>query len=479
MSGSEVKIKSEVQYGTVSKQIRNEEYYFTKGIALSAIGNDFVVRSHRLPSVFSNAGLSLFPEEIDLALVALTTSFAKRIVSDLSPGMRFDVGDVNRIPLFRVPDGKQITAQVEMAFAEYESHREPSIEFKHPVPSPWYHAQVWAQTAVDRPEGTPLPPYEPEYDPEHPTDHLSFALGVALGRFGGGEGILDPATADLSHALPAGILFLDGTLDANDRHDGLGHPAAEPLHAAWSGYGAAVDPRSDLRTWLRLKCFKDVHRVMYENRPIHWPLSSEKRTFVAWVTIHRWDAQTLRVLLADHLTEARKRIEGELADLRAARDGADRQAAEAAERRFDRVLRWRDELADFIASVEQCAERGPPPADPKGHARKQDARYEPDLDDGVMINSAALWPPARAAVEGPPEVVEGTRRGGRQEGLQLVPSRHALLAHSGGYQVSTRPLAGRRQRLLLGLSPGPRLGLGAVPTGRDRPGFPHRRRPLP
>lgn len=89
---------------------------------------------------------------------------------------------------------------------------------------------------------------------------------------------------------------------------------------------------------------------------------------------------------------ALRRIEGELADLRAARDGADRRAAQTAEKGYDRVLRARDELFDFIAAVEQCAERGAPPADPKSTPRECDARYEPDLDDGVMLNSAALWP---------------------------------------------------------------------------------------
>ena len=94
------------------------------------------------------------------------------------------------------------------------------------------------------PRATPLPEYVEQLDPEPPTDHLSFALGVALGRFGpagsAAEGILDPATADLSHALPHGILFLDTTLDAEDRRDGLGHPAAAPLHAAWAEHGPAI-----------------------------------------------------------------------------------------------------------------------------------------------------------------------------------------------------------------------------------------------
>lgn len=384
---------------------------FRKGIAFAMIGSNFNARAHRYPSIFGNKGSSVFPEDIPKALCGMNSRCARNVLTSLNPGIGFEVGDVNRLPVFAIENVNEIFCAVERTFSKHESHREPSVEFKCPGPSAWRHAQAWAQTAIDRPEGAPLPPYEPEYDSEPPTDHLSFALGVALGRFGAkgegildppaadraatpsnGEGVLDPATTTTPTALAAGILFLDGTLDANERHDGLGHPAAEPLHDAWAEHGAAVDSKSDLRTWLRLKFFKDVHRGMYENRPIHWPLSSERRTFVAWINIHRWDAQTLRVLLADHLHPTAKRIDGELADLRAARDGADRRAADSAEKRYDRVLRSRDELADFIALVEQCAERGASPADPKSQPRECDARYAPDLDDGVMINSAALWP---------------------------------------------------------------------------------------
>ncbi|HRE88275.1 MAG TPA: SAM-dependent methyltransferase, partial [Myxococcota bacterium] len=59
---------------------------------------------------------------------------------------------------------------------------------------------------------------------------------------------------------------------------------------------------------------------------------------------------------------------------------------------FDTVKKARDELAQFILMVEQCADRGPLPPDNKTPAREVDARYDPDLDDGVMVNSAALWP---------------------------------------------------------------------------------------
>ena len=74
---------------------------------------------------------------------------------------------------------------------------------------------------------------------------------------------------------------------------------------------------------------------MYENRPIHWPLSSANKTFVAWVNIHRLNEQTLRVLLADHLVPTLNRLDGELADLRTARDGADKKAARTAEKQYE------------------------------------------------------------------------------------------------------------------------------------------------
>jgi hypothetical protein len=133
---------------------------------------------------------------------------------------------------------------------------------------------------------------------------------------------------------------------------------------------------------------------MYESRPIHWPLSSEQRTFVAWVNIHRFTSQTLRHVLADHLYPTLTRLEGEVADVGAARGGGggDRRAARAAEDRFAVLRKHLDELKDFIAKVEQCADKGPPPSEAGCPAREQDAIYDPDLDDGVMINSAALWP---------------------------------------------------------------------------------------
>ena len=380
--------------GTV--RLREPSRFFRLGIAYAAVGATFSARAHRLPGVFDNMGPTSFPDSIAAAICLMNSAAARSTLSALNPGIHFEIADIERLPVFEIEDATSIFGVIEQSFAVHESHREPSVEFRRPGPSPWRHAQDWAQAAVDRPEGAPFPDYVEEFDPEPPTDHLSFALGVALGRFGpagsAAEGVLEPATADLSHALPHGILFLDTTLDAEDRRDGLGHPAAAPLHTAWAQHGPANGTKRSLRDWLAFDCFTDVHKGMYQNRPIHWPLSSAGKTFVAWVNVHRMNEQTMRVLLADHLMPTLARLDGELSDLRAARDGADKKAARAAERQYDRVFKTRDELQAFIADVEQCADRGAPPTDNKCPPHERYARYAPDLDDGVMINSAGLWP---------------------------------------------------------------------------------------
>lgn len=376
--------------------IRGPQYYFRRGVAFSMIGAEFSARVHRVPSIFGGKGSSVFPSDLAGAVCAMNSTRARNILTSLNPGIGFEVGDVNRLPLFPIESADEIYARIEAAFSVHESHREPSVEFQRPGPSPWRYAQAWAQEAVDRPAGAPLPVYAEVLDPEPASAHLSFALGVALGRFGDGEhtawGIRNPASDDLSDALPHGILFLDQTLDANELSDGLGHPACRPLLRAWKTFGPTLSTRRSLREYLAQDFFKEVHRGMYENRPIHWPLCSANKTFVAWVHLHRLNGKTLPLLLADHLKPTLTQLEGQLKDLRELRDGTDAKAAKAAERPLERLLKAREELTAFIALVEQCAERGAPPTDAKCPGREQDRRYQPTLDDGVMINASALWP---------------------------------------------------------------------------------------
>jgi hypothetical protein len=275
---------------------------------------------------------------------------------------------------------------LEAAFTARESHREPSVEFSSPGPSHWRSAQAWAQNAVDRAENAPLPHYEPALDPPDPEAGVSFAIGVALGRFdAAGEGILDAAP---SSSLPAGILFVGPD---ESYPDSLTQPALAPVLAAWDAFTPAHGRKPALRDWLR-KDFFAYHKPLYANRPIYFPLSSEKKSFVAWVSIHRWKSATLTTLLADHLSPVLRQLDGEMRDANAVRATGDKKEAVSAERRYEAARKLRDEMAAFISIVKEIAERGTPPTDPACPPRAADAPFEMDLDDGVMVNSAALWP---------------------------------------------------------------------------------------
>jgi hypothetical protein len=152
---------------------------------------------------------------------------------------------------------------------------------------------------------------------------------------------------------------------------------------------------TDLGEYLRKAFFAGWVKPTYENRPIYLPLSSEKKSFVAWVSIHRWRHDTLQVLLAEHLRPEATRLEGQLADLGRARGAGGAASAKertAAERRYREVQRLADELDAFIKAVRAIAEAGPPKADDRCPPREVDARFAMDLDDGVMVNGAALWP---------------------------------------------------------------------------------------
>ncbi|WP_347239103.1 BREX-6 system adenine-specific DNA-methyltransferase PglX [Sphaerospermopsis sp. FACHB-1094] len=421
--------------GKQTSRPQNEQYYFKQSISYSTIGAFFFARCNCYKSVFDVSGASVFPINLSNAICLMNSKTAQNFLSSLNPTVNFQVGDIKRLPLFPIESADEIFTQLDQAFTEHEAARETSVEFRQPAPSAWNYAQTWAQTAVDREPGTPLPPYQPTYEQPSATNYISYALGVALGRFHqNGTGIitqgsetrklsskenkpfppapcpLPPApcplppvgersrttapqllvTADQgdNEILPNGILYLSAYSD----NDSLKHPACELLHQTWQEHHATIAKGKTLSEWLRQSFFKDVHLGMYENRPIYFPLSSAKKNFVAYINIHRWTENTLQTLLADYLRPQLSKIEGELNDLIETRNQGDKKNQTKAEERYNKLQQQQTELRTFIDNVRQCAEQGPPAANPKDTPRQANARFDMDLDDGVMINSAALWP---------------------------------------------------------------------------------------
>jgi hypothetical protein len=369
-------------------RVVGEDWYLIPGISYPKISQDFSARAHRYKSVFGDAACTVFPKNTANLLCLLNSAKSKKFLGDINPTVNFQVGDVNRLPLFPIASADEIFAKLDAAFTEHEAARETSVEFKQPGASAWNYTQQWAQTAVDRDPEEDLPDYQPVYEQPPATNFVSYSIGVALGRFGAkGEGILTQEV-DNELILPHGILYLS----AYSQRDSLEHPASLPIVTSWQKYGAEIAKGKALREWLRLSFFKDVHLGMYENRPIYFPLSSQKKNFVAFVSIHRWKVDTLQTLLADYLVPELAQIDGELNDLLEARVQGDKKSQGKTEDRYSKVQQLKTELKTFIDLIQKCAQEGPPPANPKDTPREIDNRFYMSLDDGVMVNSAALWP---------------------------------------------------------------------------------------
>jgi hypothetical protein len=362
--------------------VKNEQFFFVPGVAFTATGADCSARLHRYRSAFDVKGQSAFPHAPAEIVTLFNSTLSRSILASLNPSVSFQVGDAKRLPMWIPRASLEIVNALKDSFDSREAARELSVEFRRPAPSSWTYAQSWAQRAVDRAEGDILPSYEPIHDEPSPDAFVSFEVGVVLGRFGAtGEGVLDKPSRG---SLIGGILFL-----SDQGRDSLDDPACTSLHAAWKEYGLALGQDDNLKTYLRTSFF-EYHKRLYENRPIYFPLSSAKKNYVAFISIHRWRDDTLQVLLADHLLPEKRRLEGELDDIRLARAQATGRGK--AEKRFAEVGKLLEELSDFIEKVTAVATFGPPPPDDKTPRREVDAPYVMDLDDGVMVNSAALWP---------------------------------------------------------------------------------------
>ena len=277
-AGLEIKLLLELKHGAYPQ---GTEYFFRRGIAFSQIGANFSARVHRYPGAFGGKGSSIFPQEMEDPLCVMNNQISRFILSSLNPGVGFELGDVNRLPLFPIESATEIFAQLEAAFTTHEAAREPSVEFISPGATCWSYAQAWAQRAVDRPAGEPLPAWQPTYEQPPATDWISYAVGLALGRFPLASPLQSQSPESEAHTaitpLPHGIFYLSAySADQQNGPDSLTHPACAPLHEAWATHSSAITKKS-LHEWLRLHFFKDVHLGMYEQRPIYFPLSSANK----------------------------------------------------------------------------------------------------------------------------------------------------------------------------------------------------------
>lgn len=130
----------EIANSPVNRYGRGSEFCFKRGVSFSQIGSSFLARLHRHQSALGNKGTSVFPENPEYVVCLLNSTASRFIASSLNPGLGFEVGDIQRIPLANPSFEPKIIEVLELSFSQSEKSDECSTEFHCPGPSSWLRA---------------------------------------------------------------------------------------------------------------------------------------------------------------------------------------------------------------------------------------------------------------------------------------------------------------------------------------------------
>ncbi len=210
----------------------------------------------------------------------------------------------------------------------------------------------------------------------------SWLVGVAFGRFdprlATGERPIPPEPEPFA-ALPSRSpgMYPEGEEPA-DRSDILvddeGHTDDLTARAMAIAERVRVDVPENLRGWLATEFFP-LHIKMYSKSrrkaPIYWQLATSSASYSVWLYIHAFSKDTLfRVqndYVAPKLAHEERRFESLTRELRDGSTAVQRKTLAAQEALVE-------ELRAFLEEVKRVA-----------------PLWNPNLDDGVVINFAPLW----------------------------------------------------------------------------------------
>ena len=132
--------------------------------------------------------------------------------------------------------------------------------------------------------------------------------------------------------------------------------------------------KNDLRSWFRANFFADhIKRYSKSRRkaPIYWCLSTPSRSYSVWLYYHRFDRDTFYKVLNDYVTPKLQFEERKLSSLRgdvgATPTTSQLKLLAEQEKFVEELTTFRDEIA-LVAPL-----------------------WNPNLNDGVIINFAPLW----------------------------------------------------------------------------------------
>ncbi|MBQ8347027.1 MAG: BREX-1 system adenine-specific DNA-methyltransferase PglX [Alphaproteobacteria bacterium] len=350
---------------------KNMDYYFKESITWSFISSaNFGVRYSPRGAIFDIAGSSVFASENDIKYLTgfLCSKLAFEYLRILNPTLNFQVGNVSSLPIiFDNSKKTQIDALVEQNIAiskddwdsfetswDFEQH--PLIRFKTDGKvadsfNAWaeYKEKQFNQLKANEEELNRLfieiyglqDEMTPEVDDKDITvakadeereikSLISYAVGCMFGRYSlDAKGLIyaggdfdannyQTFEADEDNIIPvlSEHYFTDDIVERFNKFIKIAF--GERYYAENMAYIAAVlstdanrSPDQVLRDYFIKDFYKD-HVQMYQKRPIYWMFSSEKNSFNALIYLHRYNKDTVNLVLNDYLREYKNKLQGNI-----------------------------------------------------------------------------------------------------------------------------------------------------------------------
>jgi hypothetical protein len=392
VGAKEIAAFAELCDGNIASTRRSSSYYFTASVRFSRRSQrGFSARRLRPNACFSDKTAVIVPRETQSDwLYALPPILAsqeyQRLIAAQSKFGSYEIGPIKNlpVPVEAAVAQKSFWMQIYKYFDEIEAFDETSETFCGLPDQTWSPSRNWPgarKALVDGLAACGLLPdtevmrqlelwvaeRERRYDFE--TMRRSWALGVVFGRFDDRVGqqisvgaFSEPGSDILTtyQSKPTDIL-----VDDRNHDDDILLRILNVMNEVQS---------EELREWIG-GTFWIAHVSAYSrsrrSAPIYWQLATPSASYSVWLYIHTFTKDTLYRVQNDYaapkLAQEERALEALKREIGIGGTGAQRKAVAAQET-------FVEELRTFLEEVKRVA-----------------PLWNPDLDDGVIINFAPLW----------------------------------------------------------------------------------------
>ena len=409
--------------------IRSPEFYFRPSVSWSKVTiGDISFRYNPSGFLFDVAGCSIFEAgscSLMSVIAMLNSSVSRFVLSDISPSVNYEVGQISRTPFIFVSESEEFAQKcIEIAKKDWDQSEtswgfdfHPLLGLGDNLSGSWSKYELNCRLNIELMRELEeannklfINAYGlyGEVSPEVIEDRItlvradrekdlprlvSYVIGCMMGRYS-----LDQA--GLAYASSGNIGFdsslytkfpadADGIIPISDEswfEDDAAERVREFVKVVWGdgtllenmewladslGRKSGESADEAIRRYLSTSFYKD-HLQTYKKRPIYWLFSSGKqKAFECLVYLHRYNEGTLSRMRMEYVVPLQSRMQARLDkladDINSATSSAQQKSLQ---KRKDKLTKQLEELRRFDEALRPYA----------------DQRITLDLDDGVKVN---------------------------------------------------------------------------------------------